>query len=154
MGIEDRLLSRLDLTLKPERVIRRVEVINGDAGRRRWSVDDKARIVEETLVEGAVVSQVARRYGLAPQQLFTWRRQARRAPALDAEASSGLFVPAVIEEAGGELAAKGLRSLQTAEPGRDCGTIEVEVDGAVVRVSRGAEAKTIAAVIRALKARA
>ncbi|MHC4049445.1 transposase [Bradyrhizobium sp. 25ACV] len=56
---------------------RRLEGIT-ETGRRRWfSKDDKARIVEETLVPGAVVSEIARRHGLTPQQVFTWRRQAR-----------------------------------------------------------------------------
>jgi transposase-like protein len=57
-------VSKLDLTLEPERrTIRRLEVITGTGRRRRWSEDDKARIVEETLAPGAVVSQVARRHG-------------------------------------------------------------------------------------------
>ncbi|UFW44944.1 transposase, partial [Bradyrhizobium sp. WSM471] len=43
-----------------------------ETGRRRWfSKDDKARIVEETLVPGAVVSEIGRRHGLLPQQVFT-----------------------------------------------------------------------------------
>ena len=46
---------------------------------RRWSRDEKARIVEETLMPGAVVSEVARRHGVAQSLLFTWRRQARTA---------------------------------------------------------------------------
>lgn len=45
--------------------------------RRRWSRDEKARIVEETLIPGAVVSEVARRHGVAQSLLFTWRRLAR-----------------------------------------------------------------------------
>uniref|UniRef100_A0A9E7ZYQ5 Transposase n=1 Tax=Bosea sp. NBC_00436 TaxID=2969620 RepID=A0A9E7ZYQ5_9HYPH len=71
--------------------MRRFEVITGAIGRRRWSTDERARILEETLVPGAVVSEVARRHGLTPQQLFTWRREARKA----AEAAPA-FVPAVI----------------------------------------------------------
>ena len=47
--------------------------------RRRWSKDEKARIVEETLARGAVVSEVARRHGVAQSLLFTWRRLARTA---------------------------------------------------------------------------
>jgi len=47
--------------------------------RRRWSKDEKARIVEETLTPGAVVSEVARRHGVAQSLLFTWRRLARTA---------------------------------------------------------------------------
>ena len=47
--------------------------------RRRWSRDEKARMVEETLAPGAVVSEVARRHGVAQSLLFTWRRLARTA---------------------------------------------------------------------------
>ena len=47
--------------------------------RRGWSAEAKARLVEETLVAGANVSAIARRAGMAPSQLFGWRRQARAA---------------------------------------------------------------------------
>jgi transposase-like protein len=53
----------------------RVEVLDGLERRRRWSQDDKARIVEETLVPGAKVTDVARRNGVAASVVFTWRRQ-------------------------------------------------------------------------------
>ena len=56
--------------------VRRIELITGTGRRRRWSSDDKARIVEESLKPGANVSEVARRNGLSPQQLFAWRRAA------------------------------------------------------------------------------
>ena len=55
----------------------RVEVLGALERRRRWSQDDKARIVEETLVPGAKVTEVARRNGVAASVVFTWRRQAR-----------------------------------------------------------------------------
>ena len=57
----------------------RVEVLGGLERRRRWSQDDKARIVEETFAPGAKVTQVPRRNGVAASVLFTWRRQARTA---------------------------------------------------------------------------
>ena len=80
-------MSTLDDTLKPEATaVRRLEVITGTGRRRAFSDDFKAGIVEETLVPGAVVSEVARRNGLTPQQVFTWRRQARRLTASEAEA--------------------------------------------------------------------
>ena len=47
---------------------RRVEVLTGPARRRRWSAAEKARIVAETLVPGASVSDVARRWQLSSQQ--------------------------------------------------------------------------------------
>ena len=46
-----------------------------------WSAEAKARLVEETLVAGANVSAIARRAGMAPSQLFGWRRQALAARA-------------------------------------------------------------------------
>ena len=66
----------------------RVEVFGGFERRRRWSQDDKARIVEETLVPGAKVTEVARRNGVAASLVFTWRRQARTV-----EKAEPCFVP-------------------------------------------------------------
>lgn len=46
--------------------------------RRRWrTVEEKRRIVEETLVRGASVAQVARLHGVNSNQVFQWRRQYR-----------------------------------------------------------------------------
>ena len=46
--------------------------------RRRWSAEAKARLVEETLQAGANISAIARQAGMAPSQLFGWRRKAIR----------------------------------------------------------------------------
>ena len=82
-------MSTLDHTLKPEATaVRRLEVITGTGRRRRFSEDFKAGIVEETLVPGAVISEVARRNGLTPQQVFTWRRQARQPAASETESAA------------------------------------------------------------------
>ena len=147
-------MSTLDPTLKPEATTaRRLEVITG-TGRRRWfSADDKARLIEETLVPGAVVSEVARRHGLAPQQLFTWRRQARQPAGADAATEAPQFVPAVVDSVLPEGAARRRRRSQRGRRMDGAsGIIEVEIEGVSVRVGRGADAKTVAAVIRALKA--
>lgn len=45
-------------------------------GRRQWTEEAKARLVAETLVPGANVSAIARGAGIAPSQLFNWRRKA------------------------------------------------------------------------------
>ena len=144
-------MSRLDLTLEPERV-RRFEVINGAGGRRRWSADDRARILEETIQPGAKVSEVARRHGLTPQQVFTWRREARRALEAVGESAAPLaFVPALIEAPPAEpppaAAPRSRRSRRRGAAG-----IELEIAGVVVRVGAGASPEAIAAVIGALKA--
>src|SRR3954451_23463738 len=57
--------------------LRRVEMLTGPGRRRRWSAEEKARIVAETLAAGARVSEVARRWQICPQQVFAWRHQAR-----------------------------------------------------------------------------
>jgi transposase len=54
--------------------IEQVEVITSVQRRRRWSAEEKAAIVQETYAPGMSVSLVARRHGVAPNQLFTWRR--------------------------------------------------------------------------------
>jgi transposase len=54
--------------------IDRVEVITSVQRRRRWSAKEKATIVQETYAPGMSVSLVARRHGIAPNQLFRWRR--------------------------------------------------------------------------------
>ena len=50
-----------------------VEVVNV-VQRRRWSVADKVRMVEEASQPGMNVSYVARKYGIAPNLLFRWRK--------------------------------------------------------------------------------
>jgi transposase len=145
-------VSTLDHTLEPKATtVRRLEVITGAGRRRRFSADDKARIIEETLVPGVVVSDVARRHGLSPQQLFTWRRQARRPAAEAVDVEVPTFVPAVVDAEPTEGTAVRQKRKGTRRADRTCGTIEVEIDGVTVRVCRGAEAKTVAAVLRALR---
>ena len=53
-----------------------IEVITSVQRRRRWSAEEKARLVNETYQPGCSVSVVARRHGVAPSQLFNWRRLA------------------------------------------------------------------------------
>jgi transposase len=52
--------------------VRRLEVFTGAGRRRKWSDEDKARIVAEIVASGDSVCAVARRHGLSPQQLFGW----------------------------------------------------------------------------------
>jgi transposase len=52
----------------------RIEVITGAARRRRWTIEEKLRIVEETLRSGEGISIIARRNGVAPSLLYRWRR--------------------------------------------------------------------------------
>lgn len=134
----------------PAGELRRIEVFTGSGPRRRWSAEDKARIVAESYAGVGTVCDVARRHGLAPTQLFTWRREQRRP--LEAEPSP-MFAPVVVEApAAAVVAAPRLQPKPKKARRARHGGIELEIDGVVMRVSRGAEAKTVAAVIKALKA--
>lgn len=76
---------------------RRVEVFTGAGRRRTSSSEEKTAIVAARYVPGETVCAVARRHGLTPQQLFTWRRLARSAAATAEVSQPPLFVSAVVE---------------------------------------------------------
>jgi transposase len=54
-----------------------VEIITGKERRRRWSIDEKLRIVAEAEEPGARITEVAARNEVYPSLLFNWRRQVR-----------------------------------------------------------------------------
>jgi len=115
-----------------------MEVITGDVGRRIWSPEEKARILAEAAVPGAVVSEVARRYGLRPQQVFGWRREARAAGRSQDEAM--VFAPVVLD------------AVPPAAAPKEPPAIEVQIGDAVVRVPAGMDSATVKAVLRAVRA--
>jgi transposase len=153
--------------------MRRIELITGTGRRRRWSADDKARIVVESLKPDASVSEVARRHGLSPQQLFGWRRQARHAvgsapagrgslePSRCAPATSGrvnlrgspgpepAFAPVVLASATSSStpAAPLSPAIDTAMGG----LIEIAIGDLTVRVRGQIETGLLMAVLRAVR---
>ena len=128
-------------------VVRRIEVFTGAGRRRIWSSEEKAAIVAESYVEAETVCAVARRHGLTPQQLFTWRRLSRQ-PMTEAPV---VFVPAVAETVLPEPLAAPLPARRPQRRSKASG-IELEIGGVEVRVGADANPRAIAAVIRALKA--
>jgi transposase len=143
-------VSRLDLTLEPKAVAgRRVEVITGGGGRRRWSEDEKARAVEASLEPDAVVSAVARQHGVTPQQLFTWRREARRKAAQEDFGPVDGFVPVVVQA---NAAAGSGSAPPPSPPPMGPHSIELDVEGSSVFIWPGAEPGMVKAIIGALKA--
>ena len=77
---------------------RRLEVITGVGRRRRWSLEEKARIVAESLDPATTASAVARRYGLHASQLFVWRQQLQRSASPAAASGGPAFVPVLLAE--------------------------------------------------------
>jgi transposase len=127
--------------------VRRMEVFTGAGRRRSWSAAEKTAIIAESYSAVETVCGIARRHGLTPQQLFTWRRLARQ-PAL---AAPPMFVPAIVEAAEPEPAVP-LKTRRRVRRRPYADGIELEIAGVEVRIGTGARRQAIEAVIRALKA--
>jgi transposase len=126
-------------------VYRRVEVLTGPGRRRKWSEDEKARIVAETTLPGAVVSEVARRWQVTPQQVFDWRRQARKALLAGGAVAEPAFVP-IVPETPASMPDAAASSVRPGPP------LEVKLAGAVLRVAPGTDAELLTVVLRAVRA--
>lgn len=143
---------KVDLRVDPKPYTpRRIEVITGADTRRRWSEETKARIVAESFAEGAVVSQVARRHGLRPQQVFDWRRELRAQWRCASTAEAPAFVPAIVEE----VAVSAQPLAPTPPPaGSAPPAIEIEAGLFVLRLRGAVDGRVLATVLRAMKAAA
>jgi transposase len=120
--------------------------------RRRWSKDEKARIVEETLAPGAVVSEVARRHGVAQSLLFTWRRLARTA-VQSSERDGSILLPVEIDSTAPPSVSEAARPSRPATSGRRTrlGVIEIELgSGNRVRVDNDVDADALRRVLSVL----
>jgi transposase len=122
--------------------VERLEIVE-TGRRRRWSEDEKLKIVFESLQSAGQMTATARRYGISRSQLYLWRRAFRATQAETVEPQSG-FVPATImaepPSAAAELAAP-------VDPGR----IEIDFsNGARMRVTGAIDGATLAAALRAL----
>jgi transposase len=136
---------------------RRIEVITGIERRRKWSAQEKVAIVAESLAEGAVVSEVARRHGLSPQQLFGWRSRLRDAVKGSAPSSDATpaFVPAIVEDEPPSSAAPALpAAVAMSAAGVAPAPIEIALGGVIVRVRGEADPRALMTVLKALRGRA
>ena len=123
-----------------------VEIFH-ERARRRWSEEDKRRLVAETLGPGATVHGVARRHGVNTSQLFTWRKQSGRAGIEPVPA------PRVPGFAAVAIAPATPPSVADAVPAPS-GLIEIELAGGDrVRISGAADPAVVAAALRALAGR-
>jgi transposase len=113
---------------------RRVEVITGVGRRRRWTDEEKAWIVAESLDPATTVSAVARRYGLHASQLFVWRQQLAAPAAHEAPE----FMPVVVAE-------------DAAAPAEMTGRMEIALGPAVVRVDADVDAAALRRVLEVVR---
>jgi transposase len=131
---------------KPE-AVQRLEVFTGSGRRRTWTAEQKARIVAESYESGNSVSRVARRHALTAQQLFGWRRAARRATE-EASAAGLAFAPVVVDGAAPCVEAP----IMTTARAEQTATIEITLGVATVRFAAGIDPATLVAVLRAVRA--
>jgi transposase len=123
-----------------------IEVITSVQRRRRWSREEKLRIVAESAQPGRMTSQVARDNGIAPGQLFTWRRQLLAEAIANGVGADG-FVPVEIAHERAAAALPG--SARTGER-----AIEIRLpNGIVIGVSDGVEVEPLRRVLTALAGR-
>ncbi|WP_408846926.1 IS66-like element accessory protein TnpA [Acidocella facilis] len=108
----------------------RVELITGRRRRRDWTREEKAEILAASAVPGAVIADVARRYGVSRGLLWTWRRQAMDDLVV---ATAAGFVPLrIVDDAAASPSAEpaGLPSARD----QAAGAIEIEIGRTRIRV--------------------
>jgi transposase len=128
----------------------RVEIFRGQA-RRRWSDEEKRRLVAETLVPGETVHAVAQRHGVNTSQLFTWRKRLRAqlglpapAPGMPAFAAVEVAPASLSPEAPGQVASR-------PDAAAPAGVIEIELArGGWVRISGSVDPAVVTAALRVL----
>ena len=136
------------------------EIISTVERRRRWSAEEKLRIMTEALEPGATMAAVADRNGVCRSQLYHWLRLARenRLPGVTISPQASPFLPVRI--APPETSAS--RQSQSSEPAPDFRSMvsprgprpaQVEVrltNGRVIRVDEGIDPASLGAIIAAL----
>lgn len=122
----------------------KAEILVGPERRRRWSADEKTRIVAEAARPGAAVAEIARRHGISRGLLYTWRREAHRQRS---EMTLPELVPAVVAPANSTTV-----PAATARTVPESGVIEIALAGDVRVTVRGrVDAKGLRAVLAALR---
>jgi len=126
----------------------RGEVLAGPERRRRWSVEEKLRVLAQSVAPGSSVMLVCRMHGISSGQLYTWRRQFRTGELTG-------FVPVMVAPPVGQLApaspsADPAPTLPEADR-RAGGVIEVELlSGVKLRITGAVDEAALRRVLSAL----
>ena len=110
--------------------------------RRRWSVEEKVRVVRESLRPGRRVGEVARRYGISRWQLSTWRSAARRG---ELEVAAGAVVDSESPPAFAAL------EVDSAPGAGAMGSVVIEAREVTVRLDGAIDASRVAEIASALR---
>ena len=125
----------------------RGEVLVGPERRRRWSVEEKLRILAQSVAPGSSVMLVCRTHGISSGQLYTWRRQFRTGELTG-------FAPVRVTPPVGQLAAPVASADLASPPEADRpagGIIEVELpSGVKLRLTGAVDEAALRRVLSAL----
>ena len=132
-----------------------LEIITSRERRRRWSTEDKLRLVAEMAEPGMRVRAVAARHGVCESLLFAWRRQVRDGVLVAAEMP--VFMP--VQMLGTSVAASGLSRPEPPPPvsppapaRSQAGLIEIKLgDGRQIRVGADVNQAALRRVLAALR---
>ena len=120
--------------------VSRLEILEGPSGRRVRSEAERVRIAAESLLPGAQVSEVARKYGATRWQIYDWRRRFRQRGMLPpCEASPPTFAPLVVERALEERQVPAIK-------------LEIAIGDVVLRTDTAIDGEQLSRVIRAVRA--
>ena len=137
------MVEEVDDACMEQSIVGDSELVGGRAERRRrWrTVEEKRRIVEETLAPGSSVSQVARLHGVNANQVFQWRRQYEAGDLAVPSTDGPKLLPVIVSDA----------EEQAPEPDsaeRHCASIHIELPGrALISIEAGIEPALAAAVV-------
>lgn len=110
--------------------------------RRRHSVEEKRRVVEETLGPGASVARVARAHGVNANQVFAWRRLYRQGLLEDA---NRLLPVRVVD-----TPTVGQAARSRSESRRPSGMIQLELPKGHLRISGRVDTEALRVVLEKL----
>ena len=131
--------------------VSRLEVVSTGA-RRRWTLEEKQRIVSESYGGSRLVSVTARRNGLSTSQLFTWRRLAREGK-LSGDVAP-VLVPVEITPAAAPISSGVPQPVSSPPTHRArAGIIEIELGSCRVCVDRDVDVETLQRVLEILRRR-
>ena len=126
-----------------------VEVVTRGEPRRRWSEEERARILAEAMAPGAIASHVARRFGVSTGQFYTWRK----AMLLRSAACGGQQALAKADFAEVQLSAPPPEPSPPLPPAQT-GMMEITLPGgAMIRVDAAVDGVALGRVLAALAGR-
>jgi transposase len=124
-----------------------IEVITSVERRRRWSCEDKERLVAACLEPGAVLSEIARSAGIHVSQLFRWRKELCRIEQPPTQVSSTL-VPVIVSDAVPAAQPAASEALAPSQPRRKRSDVTIDLGrGRRVRVDSDIDTEALGRIL-------